>query len=103
MTPRWLFFAPLLALVLAVAGIGLLLGVRLALTTETEVIERVAARYVSEASPQAELSDCQARPAQSDELWLVVICTSAQGQGGVAYFVDRFGRVRDKNPVNEQG
>jgi len=102
-TPRWLFFTPLLALVLAVAGIGLLLGARLVLTTETDVIERVAARYVAEASPQAQLSDCQARPAQSDGLWLVVVCASAQGQGGVAYFVDRFGRVRDQGPVNGQG
>lgn len=103
MTPRWLFFAPVLALVLAVAGIGLLLGARLALTTETEVIERVAARYVSEASPQAQRSDCQARPAQSEGLWLIVVCAPEQGQGGVAYFVDRFGRVRDQSPVNGQG
>ncbi|NHQ72913.1 hypothetical protein HAT86_00330 [Roseovarius gahaiensis] len=103
MRPRWLFYAPILALVLAVAGIGLLLGARLALTTETEVIERVAARYVAESSPQAQLSDCHARPAQSEGLWLVVLCAPVQGRGGVAYFIDRFGRVRDQGPVNGQG
>ena len=56
-------------------------------TTETEVIDRVAARYVAETGAAA--TDCAARPAVSAGLWLVVACA------GHEYFVDSFGRVVD--------
>lgn len=85
--PRRLIFLPVLALVAAVAVLGLLLGGRVATTTETEVIDRVADRYVSETG--ATRSDCAARPAASADLWLVVACA------GHEYFVDSFGRVVD--------
>ena len=78
---------PVVGLAAAVAGLGLLLGGRAATTTETEVIERVAARYVTETGAAPE--DCAARPAESAGLWLVVACA------GHAYFVDPYGRVVD--------
>lgn len=74
-------------LVAVVAGLGLLLGRRAVSTTETQVIERVAARYVAETGAAA--ADCAARPAVSAGLWLVVACA------GYEYFVDSYGRVVD--------
>jgi len=85
--PRRLIFLPVLGLVAAVAVLGLMLGGRAATTTETAVIEKVAARYAAETG--AARSDCAARPAASADLWLVVTCA------GHAYFVDSFGRVVD--------
>jgi hypothetical protein len=94
-----LLFVPLAALVAVAAGIGLLLGGRAVLTTETDVIEAVADRYLAEAGAGAERTDCQARVAQSDGLWLVVICENAEG-AGYEYFIDRFGRVADRKRLD---
>jgi|AntRauTorckE5430_2_1112549.scaffolds.fasta_scaffold04418_2 hypothetical protein len=88
---RRLIFLPLVALIAAVAGIGLLLGGRAVSTTETEAIDRMAERYLSEAGAGAKRSDCAARPAVSDDLWLVVAC------GGYEYFVDPYGRLAHSN------
>lgn len=101
MTRRWLLFVPLAALVAVAAGIGFLLGGRAVLTTETDVIEAVADRYLAEAGAGAERTDCQARVAQSDGLWLVVICENAEG-AGYEYFIDRFGRVADQKRLDGQ-
>lgn len=96
--PRWMLFVPLMALVAAVAGIGLMLGGRSVGTTETEVIERFAARYLAEAGAEAALSDCTARPAQSEGLWLVVAC-DLRGGSRYEYFVDAYGRLAHANRV----
>lgn len=82
---------PLLALIAVVAGIGLLLGGRAVSTTETQAIERMAAVYLGEAGEGARRSDCAARPAVSDDLWLVVTC------GRYEYFVDPYGRLAHSN------
>ncbi|KJS42158.1 MAG: hypothetical protein VR71_15975 [Roseovarius sp. BRH_c41] len=84
---RRLLFLPLIALIAAAAGFGLMLGGRAATTTETEVIERVVAVYLSDAGVGAARSDCAARPAASADLWLVVAC------GPYEYFVDAYGRL----------
>lgn len=89
--PRRLIFLPLVALIAAVAGIGLLLGGRTVSTSETEAINRMAERYISEAGKDASRSDCAARPAVSDDLWLVVAC------GAYEYFVDPYGRLAHSN------
>lgn len=89
-----LLFVPLVAVVAGGAALALLLGGRAATTTETEVIERVAARYLAEGGALAARSDCRAVPAQSERLWLVVICEQEAGRG-IEYFVDRFGRIAD--------
>lgn len=96
MTRRALFM-PLMAVVLAGAALALLLGGRAATTTETDAIERVAAQYLEEGG--AARTDCRARPAQSEGLWLVVICEDAGGRGA-EYFVDRFGRVADRRTLD---
>jgi hypothetical protein len=87
--PRRLIFLPVVALIAAVAGIGLLLGGRAVTGSETEVIERVAMSYVSETG--GAVTECSGRPAASPDLWLVVTC------GGHEYFVDAYGRVTHVN------
>lgn len=99
--PRHLLFLPLVAAVLAVAALALLLGGRAALTTETEVIERVAALYEAEGGPGVARTDCAARPARSGGLWLLVTCERATGEG-MQYFIDRFGRIADRSVLGEQ-
>ncbi|WP_397544344.1 hypothetical protein [Roseovarius salis] len=98
MTPRRLLVAPLLAVVLAGAGLAAVLGVRRVTTTETEAITRAAELYVAAAGPGADRTDCQARPARSEGLWLLVVC--AGRGGGMAYFIDDFGRVADRAPLD---
>ena len=98
--PRWMLFVPVVALVAAVAGVGLMLGGRVVGTTETETIERFAARYLAEAGTGAARSDCTARPAQSKGLWLVVAC-DLRGGARYEYFVDAYGRLADANRPEE--
>jgi hypothetical protein len=93
-----MLFLPLVALVAAVAGLGLSMGGKAALTTESEVIEAVAARYLDEGGTARR--DCLARPAVSDGLWLVVTC-SREGVG-FEYFIDRFGRVADRSALKSE-
>jgi hypothetical protein len=88
---RRLIFLPLVAMIAAVAGIGLLLGARAVTTTETEAINRMAEIYISEAGEGAQRTDCAARPAASEDLWLVVAC------GDYEYFVDPYGRLAHSN------
>lgn len=95
-----MFFVPVMALAAAVAGIGLMLGGRFVGTTETEVIERYAARYLAEAGAGAVRSDCVARPAQSEGLWLVVAC-DLRGGARFEYFVDAYGRLAHANRLEE--
>ena len=92
--PRRLALIPLAAVVAAGVAMALLLGARAVTTTETEVIDRVAARYVAETGAGARPSDCAAVPARSAELWLVVTCAPDKGDGR-EYFIDRFGRIAD--------
>ncbi|WP_294608183.1 hypothetical protein [Roseovarius sp.] len=99
--PRWMLFVPLMALVAAVAGIGLMLGGRSVGTTETEVIDRFATRYLAEAGVGAARSDCAARPAQSEGLWLVVAC-DMRGGARYEYFVDGYGRLAHANRLERQ-
>ncbi|MFK7938935.1 MAG: hypothetical protein AB8B82_06120 [Roseovarius sp.] len=98
--PRWVFIGPLMAVMVAGIALALLLGWRVATTTETAVIEKVADLYVADAGDSAARTDCAARPAASDGLWLVVTCAAHTGQG-VDYFVDRYGRIVDRTPHAE--
>lgn len=98
---RRLIFLPFVGLVLLTAALALLLGGRAATTTETEVIERVAALYLEEAGDRAARTDCRAVPAQSEGLWLVITCAATDGTG-FEYFIDRFGRVADSKRLEGQ-
>ena len=91
-----LLFLPLAGVIAAAAVLGLSMGRKTMTTTETPVIEAFAARYVSEAGPGAKRTDCTARPAASDGLWLVVSC-AAQGAVAVEYFIDRFGKLAHRD------
>lgn len=91
--PRWMLFLPLIALVGAVAVIGLSLGRKAVLRSdETAVITRVADRYADEAGPRAAETDCTARLATDEALWLVVTCAPG-GRAAWIYYIDRFGAV----------
>jgi len=87
-----MIFAPVLAIVAAVSVLGLSMGRKTALTTESQVIEKVATIYVEEGGMAR--TDCHARPARSSELWLVVTCT--REGAGAEYFIDHYGRVADR-------
>ena len=92
--PRWLWFAPLGLVVLMAGYAGLRLGETRATLTATEAIATYAARYVTETGGQ--LTDCLAVPADTDGVWLEVIC---EGAARRVYWVDRFGRhVRSDGP-----
>lgn len=81
-------FAPVAALVVGAGVLGWMLGARSMTQGETEVINRMAALYVEEGG---RATDCAARPAASDGLWLVVRCGC---KGGMReFFVDDFGRL----------
>ena len=99
--PRWMLFAPMIALVAASAAIGLSLGRKAMRGSETDVIIKVVARYIAEAGGGARPTDCTARPATSRNLWLVVSCIRPDGQGR-EYFIDRFGGVRHVDTLTPQ-
>jgi len=90
-----MLFLPLVALVAGLAALGLSLGRKAALSSESEVIEAIAAQYVADGG--AARSDCHARPAVSEDLWLVVTC--ARAGVGFEYFIDRFGQVADRHAL----
>ncbi|MFX0545649.1 hypothetical protein ACEWPL_008905 [Roseovarius sp. S1116L3] len=93
--PRWMFFAPLIGLVAATAVIGLSLGRKTALRSdETEVITRIIRQYVEEEGAGATETDCTARLATAEALWLVVTC-APRGRAGRIYYIDRFGAIAD--------
>lgn len=96
MTPGLRIWAPVAALVALAAVMGYLLGARSAAPDEAGVIARMAALYAEEGG---RASDCAARPAASDGLWLVVRCACA----GAAreYFVDDFGRLAHRRAEGE--
>lgn len=93
---RRMLIAPIAGILTAAAGIGVILGVRTGNTTETEVIERVVAQYLEDAGSEADPSDCAARPAVSEGLWLLVVC-DRRGSAHYEFFVDRHGRLADAN------
>jgi hypothetical protein len=90
-----------LAGLLAVAGaFGLWLGLSTAPPTESEIIERQAARYVAETG--GERLDCFAVPSGVDGVRLIVIC---EPEGGEVWFAatDVWGQVVEDVSVPEDG
>lgn len=78
---------PLGALAVIAVGGGLLWGRASLPPSETEVIDRIAAGYVTETG--GALTDCAARPGPG-AAWLTVYCEGDHGR--FAYPVDRAGR-----------
>lgn len=91
--PRWAVFVPFVALVAATAVIGLSMGRKAALRSdETEVITRIADHYVETEGAGTAPTDCTARLATAEALWLVVRC-APEGRAAITYYIDRFGAV----------
>lgn len=85
----WLLWAPLAALTAATAVFGLRTGWQVATLTETDVINSIAADYVTNA-PNRKITDCSAAPSKRAGIWLTVTCapTDASAQ---QFHVNRFG------------
>ncbi len=80
-----------LGVLLALAlGVGVYLGTRDDVLTDSEIIEAMAARYVEETGGAP--TDCFARPAPMDDVRLVVICAPSEGPAR-AYPVDARGNL----------
>ncbi|MGR3503785.1 hypothetical protein [Pseudaestuariivita sp.] len=80
---RWLPFG---ALVLATGVIAFVAGWQVRGVTETDVIERYAARYLAEAGEGARRTDCLAVPGEG-RVWIEVHCK------GFIYHASRSGRL----------
>lgn len=95
--PRWVWFAPFGALVLALGIWGFRLGWIAATLTETDVILAYTARYLETQGANAEPTDCSARPGRDASVWVLVTCVAQDGARYV-YPVDRFGRLLEMKP-----
>ncbi|QJF50837.1 hypothetical protein [Roseobacter ponti] len=92
--PRWLWFTPLALLIGATGIIGFRLGLTAATVTETDVIEAIAAEYMTAAGKGAARTDCAARPGSTRGVWIRVRCLSPEGVW-FDYAADRFGSLVD--------
>jgi hypothetical protein len=88
--PRWFWFMPFVLLTVASALYAFRLGWIAATITETDVINTYAVQYLRTAGPDAQATDCVARPGAQRGVWLVVSCGEAPRYD---YAVDRFGRL----------
>lgn len=92
--PRWLWWMPLVVLTLVGGLLMYRQGFVAANMTETDVINHYAAIYVAEGPEGAKVSNCAARPGDTENVWLIVSCGGAAHV--VQYRVDRFGRLVDQ-------
>ena len=90
--PRWLWFAPLAGVLMAVAVLAFRQGLTVAQITETDVIETYTAHYVALHGQKARATDCSGRPSAQKGVWIIVTCQSATGQR-FDFPIDRFGRL----------
>lgn len=89
--PRFLWFAPLAALVLALAVWSFRMGWIVATISETDVIEAWTAHYVAE-TDGARRSDCSAQPGAQKQVWILVTCKHSDGRR-FDYPADRMGKL----------
>lgn len=89
--PRWVWFVPFAALVLALAVWGFRLGWIRATLTETHVIETYTARYLEIGGDGARVTDCSAQPGMPP-VWIIVSCSGSDA-GRFDFPVDRMGRL----------
>lgn len=88
MTRPW-FFLPVSLLVTFAAYLGLRAGY---VPTETEIINRYAALYVSDTGGGAQLTDCAATPHPDPAIRMQVICQPVEGEP-VTFLVELRGRL----------
>lgn len=80
---RWVYFVPLVALVIFAGYLGLRSG---DLPDETEIINRYAAAYLETAAEGAKATDCAASPHPDVAIRMVINCTHETGLT-TTYFV----------------
>ena len=90
---RQALFLPLAALVVLTGYLGLRLGQP---PSETEIIARYAARYVAEAGPGAQVTDCAAAP--HPQARMVVVCHHSDGASYRYVVGARGGLIRSGGP-----
>ncbi len=83
MGTRAFIFLPFAALVALALYLGLRAGI---VPTETEIINRYAAAYMSTAPEGAALTDCAAAPHPDDAIRMVISCSHESGLT-TTYFV----------------
>ncbi|WP_386681196.1 hypothetical protein [Loktanella sp. R86503] len=84
---RWRLFAPLAVLVALTGYLGLRLGQPL---DDTAIIEQAAARYLAEAGPDAQRTDCAATA--HPDARMIVVCHGADGRA-FSYVMGHRGEV----------
>lgn len=107
--PRWLWWAPFGILVLGTGLLGLRWGWIAAHTTEADVINRYAQKYIEDRTRDgtgqgAEPTDCVAYPGEDPGIWLSVVCgpDPKDLSRSYEYQVDRLGQfVRGWSPHSE--
>lgn len=95
--PRWVWWVPLGLATLVGALLAFRYGWIAATITETDVINAMANRYLTEdGGAEAQVGDCVGLPGQIDGAWITVQC------GGFAYHVNRFGTLIETGTVSER-
>lgn len=100
--PRWLRWTPLALATCLVALGAFRFGWQVIHLTETDVINRYAARYIDEAGPDASAADCAALPAEMRGVWITLHC-AAPGGAPVIYQITRFGTLWPGSRAMQQG
>ncbi|MCL3882778.1 hypothetical protein [Marivita sp. GX14005] len=95
MTAHWIWFLPLALATVLGALLAFRYGWIAATLTESDVIDTMSRRYVTE-DGGARQSDCTGLPGQVRGAWITVRC------GALSYHVNRFGGVISTEPVRER-
>ena len=86
--PRWVWWVPLVGATLIGALLAFRYGWIAATITETDVINAMANRYLTQdGGAEAQVTDCVGLAGQMDGAWITVRC------GAFSYHVNRFGRL----------
>ncbi|MEM9576056.1 MAG: hypothetical protein AAF999_03475 [Pseudomonadota bacterium] len=108
--PRWLWWTPIAALTCLAAVWGFRLGWIMITTTETDVIEIYAQKYLEDRARDgtaegAILADCVAYPGDTPGIWIIVSCGPDPFDASLhyEYSVNRFGGLEYSAGPWQQG
>lgn len=94
--PGWVWWVPLGLATLVGALVAFRYGWIAATITETDVINAMATRYITQdGGPDAKVTDCVGLQGQVDGAWITVRC------GPFFYHVNAFGGLMSTEPVSE--
>ena len=95
--PNWLWFVPLGLATIVGALLAFRYGWIAATITETDVINSIAARYVSrDGGENARIEDCFGVAGQIEGAWITVRCAD------LTYHVNRFGSLISTDAIMER-